>query len=156
MFLGYNELIDDTLFYIAENYYENFLDFASQYINQFDLIKSTLIKRPDFEELIAKIDDKIIYFRRTIERINISREENNLTQRDLSRSLKNISFDKNNDNFFDDIAEDIFEFENLNLKYFEKDKYETIKYFEMAIRKLTKIREKLTSMTLNTITIMMI
>ena len=42
------------------------------------------------------------------------------------------------------ILQDIFEFENLNLKYFEKDKYETIKYFEMAIRKLTKIREKLT------------
>ena len=35
MFLGYNESIDDTLFYIAENYYENFLDFASQYIPYF-------------------------------------------------------------------------------------------------------------------------
>lgn len=144
MFLNYNEPLDNVLFYIAENYYEIFLDFKEEFINEFNIIKSTFIKTPDFEDLINKIDSKIIYFERMIERISFSREENKLTEKDLSKSLRDISGDRNSNKLFEDLEYDIFEFENMNLKYFENDKIRTIDYFSKAILKLRNIRDKLT------------
>ena len=95
-FLLSNEKLDDILFYIAENYYETFMNFKSEFTNQFAIIKSTFVKRPDFEKLVSSIDIKINYFKDMLNRVQYSREDRNLTARDLSMSLKGIQFDKTN------------------------------------------------------------
>ena len=143
-FLLSNEKLDDILFYIAENYYETFMNFKSEFTNQFAIIKSTFVKRPDFEKVVSSIDIKINYFKDMLNRVQYSREDRNLTARDLSMSLKGIQFDKTNYELFNDISNDISNFENMNQRYFDKDRTETIRYFEIAISNLEKIRDKLT------------
>lgn len=143
-FLLSNEKLDDILFYIAENYYETFMNFKSEFTNQFAIIKSTFVKRPDFEKLVSSIDIKINYFKDMLNRVQYSREDRNLTARDLSMSLKGIQFDKANYELFNDISNDISNFENMNQRYFDRDRTETIRYFEIAISNLEKIRDKLT------------
>ena len=143
-FLLSNEKLDDILFYIAENYYETFMNFKSEFTNQFAIIKSTFVKRPDFEKLVSSIDIKINYFKDMLNRVQYSREDRNLTARDLSMSLKGIQFDKTNYELFNDISNDISNFENMNQRYFDRDRTETIRYFEIAISNLEKIRDKLT------------
>ena len=143
-FLKRDEQIDDTLFYIAENYYEVFFQFQSEYINQFELIKSTYAKNPDFAELIKKLDTKIIHFQDLLYRIKNSPDHNKLVQRDLSASIQNINLNKNNYNLINDISNDIKQFEEGNFYYFERDKEETIDYFNNAINTLKEIKYKIT------------
>ena len=141
-FLKINEQVDDVLFHIAENYYEIFMKFKSRYISTFDLIKSSFVKMPNFDDLITKIELKINYFEEMLNRVKYSHEEKNLIKRDLSSSLKGIQFN-NNFKLFDDISNDILNFEDMNERYFNRDKFETIKFFETAIINLEKIRDKL-------------
>ena len=143
-FLKRNEQIDDVLFYIAENYYEVFFQFQSEYINQFELIKSTYAKSPDFAELIKKLDTKIIHFQDLLYRVKNSPDHNRLVQRDLSASIKKINVDQNNYNLINDISNDIRQFEEENFYYFERDKEETINYFNNAINTLKEIKFKIT------------
>ena len=143
-FLKRNEQIDDILFYIAENYHEVFFQFQSEYINQFELIKSTYAKSPDFAELIKKLDTKIIHFQDLLYRVKNSPDHNRLVQRDLSASIKNINVNQNNYNLINDISNDIRKFEEENFYYFERDKEETINYFNNAINTLKEIKYKIT------------
>ena len=143
-FLKSNVQFDDVLFYIAENYFETFMSFKSEHITQFEIIKKTYIKRPNFEEFVKKIGIKIDYFQDLLDRVRFSVESDKLNVRDLSSSLKAIKFDKDNYELFNDITKQITDFENMNQKYFDRDKLETIRYFEIAIRTLENIRNQLT------------
>jgi len=143
-FLKRNEQIDDVLFYIAENYYEVFFKFKSEYINQFELIKSTYAKRPDFAELNKKLDAKIIHFQDLLYRVESSPDHNRLVQRDLSASIKNINLNESNYNLIKDISNDLKQFEEENFYYFERDKKDTLNYFNNAINTLKEIKYKIT------------
>ena len=61
-FLKTHEIHDNILFFIAENYYEEFKKFQREYFGYFNIVKKTFVKKPNYSRLLRLVRHQISIF----------------------------------------------------------------------------------------------
>lgn len=145
-FIKNNELYDDILFFIAENYFNEYKKFQQEHNAYFNIFKRTFIKKPNYSQLIKLVRDQIRRlsgFKETLDQYISDIEYYN---RDLSEVFEKNYLNNKND-YNSSIYSQIQDLQNLMFSFIKRDDRRLQEFFDLILSKYYNLEDDLLSLT---------
>ena len=145
-FIKNNELYDDILFFIAENYFNEYKKFQQEHNTYFNIVKRTFIKKPNYSQLIKLVRDQIRRlsgFKETLDQYINDIEYYN---RDLSEVFEKNYLNNKND-YNSSIYSQIQDLQNLMFSFVKRDDRRLQEFFDLILSKYYNLEDDLLSLT---------
>ena len=133
-FLRDNELHDNILFFIAENYFEEFKKFQREHLGYFNIVKKTFIKKPNYSRLLRLVRQQISTFYNFRDRFEKHKNDMQYEIKGLSKFFEQNHLD-NKSEYNSSIYNQIKNIEDQMNNFISENDNKLQTYFDLIIEK---------------------